>query len=391
MSNIFRETSSQSWFGRLKGALFGMLFGLALFLISFPFLFWNEGRAVERYKTLQEGAGIVLPVDATSRDLANEGRLIYISGTAATTERLSDPVLGISENAIRLGRNVEMFQWWESTSKETREKFGGGTETVTTYEYQQVWSDQIIDSNGFKQPQGHQNPGRMPLSSETWQASWVLVGEYRLSSSLIGSISGEEALPVGDGVTIPASLGGSARLDNGGIHAGDPQNPAIGDIRVNMTIVRPADVSIIAAQRGETLAPFQANAGGTIQLLSMGLVSPEEMFKAAELRNKLLTWALRFGGFLMMFVGLRLLFGLLRVGAALVPFVGRIVGAGIGFVSALMAGSLSLITIAIAWVFYRPLLGLALLAVAAIVGWFLISRVRKADVVLPDAEATTNG
>ena len=391
MSNIFRETSSQSWFGRLKGALFGMLVGLALFLIAFPFLFWNEGRAVERYKTLQEGAGIVLPVDAASRDPANEGRLIHLSGTAATSERLADPVLGISENAIRLGRNVEMYQWWEGTSSETREKFGGGTETVTTYKYEQVWSDQIIDSTKFKQPQGHQNPGRMPLSSETWQASRVSVGVYQLSSSLIGSISGEEPLPVGDGVTIPASLGGSARMDNGGIHVGDPQNPAIGDIRVNMTIVRPADVSIIAAQRGETLAPFQAEAGGTIQLLSMGLVSPDEMFKAAELRNKILTWALRFGGFLMMFVGLRLLFGLLRVGAALVPFVGQIVGAGIGFVSALMAGSLSLITIAIAWVFYRPLLGLALLAVAAIVGWYLISRVRKADVVLPDVQATTNG
>ncbi len=389
MSNIFRETSSRSWFGRLKGALFGTLVGLALFLISFPFLFWNEGRAVERYKTLQEGAGIVLPVEAASRDPANEGRLIHLSGMAATGDSLSDPVLGISANAIRLGRNVEMYQWWERTSKETREKFGGGTETITTYQYERVWSGEIIDSSRFKEPAGHQNPGRMPLASATWQADRVMVGEYRLSSSLIASISGEEGLPVSDEVTIPASLGGPARLDNGGILVGDPQSPAIGDLRINMTIVRPAEVSIVAAQTGGSLAPFQAEAGGTIQLLEMGLVSPDEMFSAAELRNKYLTWALRFGGFIMMFVGLKLLFGLLRAASAIVPFVGRIVGAGLGFVSALMAASLSLITIAIAWVFYRPLLGLALLAVAAIVGWFLISRVRKADVVLPDA--TTNG
>ncbi len=49
-----------------------------------------------------------------------------------------------------------------------------------------------------------------------------------------------------------------------------------------------------AAYLRDSLAPFQAEAGGTIELLDMGTVSAVAMFKAAELRNKYLTWALRF-------------------------------------------------------------------------------------------------
>ncbi len=389
MSNGFQETTSQSWFGRMKGALTGMLFGLLLIVIAFPFLFWNEGRAVERYKTLQEGAGLVVSVDAATRDPANEGQLIHFTGRAETSENVTDPVLGVSENAIRLGRDVEMYQWWESSTSETREKFGGGTETVTTYNYEMVWSEQVIDSSRFKNQTGHRNPGQMALSSDSWQANQVSVGVYRLSSSLIGSISGEEALPVSDNVTIPASLGYRARLVNGSIHVGNPQSPAIGDLRINLTIVRPTEVSVIAAQAGNGLAPFQAEAGGTIELLDMGIVSAVAMFKAAELRNKYLTWALRFAGFMMMFIGFKLLFGVLRTIAAIVPLVGQIVGTGISFVSALLAGSLSLVTIAIAWVFYRPLLGIAILVVAGIIIWFLFSRMKKADLVLPESGAET--
>ena len=63
MSNdSFSEFSSQSWLSRLGGAIKGVLIGIVLFLISFPLLWWNEGRAVKTAKGLQEAGGSVVSV-----------------------------------------------------------------------------------------------------------------------------------------------------------------------------------------------------------------------------------------------------------------------------------------------------------------------------------------
>ncbi|WP_339136467.1 MAG: hypothetical protein WGN25_01115 [Candidatus Electrothrix sp. GW3-4] len=53
----YTEVTNQSWFSRIGGAIKGIIFGFILFIIAFPLLFWNEGRAVKTYKTLKEGGG----------------------------------------------------------------------------------------------------------------------------------------------------------------------------------------------------------------------------------------------------------------------------------------------------------------------------------------------
>ena len=40
----FTEVTNDSWFGRLGNAIKGVVFGLLLFVVAFPLLFWNEGR-----------------------------------------------------------------------------------------------------------------------------------------------------------------------------------------------------------------------------------------------------------------------------------------------------------------------------------------------------------
>ena len=51
-----------------------------------------------------------------------------------------------------------MYQWKEHESRETRKKLGGGTETVTTYEYKKEWASGRIDSSSFKKTDGHESP-----------------------------------------------------------------------------------------------------------------------------------------------------------------------------------------------------------------------------------------
>jgi hypothetical protein len=107
-------------------------------------------------------------------------------------------------------------------------------------------------------------------------------------------------------------------------------------------------------------------------LLTYGTVSPDAMFKTAEKSNKTLTWVFRAAGFLLMFVGLFLIFNPLAVVADVVPIFGSLLRVGVAGFVGLVASALSLATISVAWLTYRPLLGLALLVLAAASMWGLL-------------------
>jgi len=64
-----------------------------------------------------------------------------------------------------------------------------------------------------------------------------------------------------------------------------------------------------------------------------------------------------------------MIFAPLSVIADVVPFIGTIVGAGTSIISFIIALPISLITIAVAWLFFRPVLAIMLLILAgAIIG-----------------------
>ena len=113
----------------------------------------------------------------------------------------------------------------------------------------------------------------------------------------------------------------------------------------------------------------------------MGKHTADAMFTSAQESNKMLTWILRVVGFVVMFIGFSLLFKPLSVVADVLPIAGDIVGIGTGIVAFLLAAPLSLITIAVAWIFYRPLIGVPLLILAGVGLFFLFKKfaaVRKA-------------
>jgi hypothetical protein len=362
----FREVTSQSWFSRIGNSIKGILVGLIFFIAAFPLLFWNEGRSVKRVKALEEGISAVVSVSSEKVDPGNEGKLVHLSGKAVTDETLTDSQFGISANALKLRRVAEMYQWKEETRSETRNKTGGGTETVTTYTYDKTWSEGVIDSSSFKQSAGHENPGSMPFQSEELQSSRITLGAFTLSSSLAEMISGYRALPVNDMATLPETARNSFKLVSGVLYASEnPTMPKIGDVRVSFMVVDPCEVSVVSRQVRETFEPYTTSNGGTIELLEKGVMSAQLMFAAAQKRNILLTWLLRAAGFFLMFIGLGMIFKPLSVLADVLPIAGRIVGAGTGLIAFLVSLALSAGTIAVAWLFYRPALGITLLVIAA--------------------------
>ena len=119
----------------------------------------------------------------------------------------------------------------------------------------------------------------------------------------------------------------------------------MGDVQIRFQVVMPAQVSVIARQVKNNFEPYRAEAGGTIEMLEMGTRSAEAMFADAQSRNTMLTWGLRFLGFVIMMIGFRMIFSILRVVASVVPLFGRIVGVGVNLVSGVLALSLSLVVI----------------------------------------------
>ena len=68
MADTFTTTTRTSYGSRLGSSLKGIGMGLVVFLVGFPVLFWNEGRAVKRTRALKEGEKKVVPVEScTSR------------------------------------------------------------------------------------------------------------------------------------------------------------------------------------------------------------------------------------------------------------------------------------------------------------------------------------
>ena len=361
------EVTRQSWFSRLGGAIKGVLVGAVLFAVAFPLLFWNEGRAVTRFKTLKEGGGLVVSVAADRVDAANAGRLVHVSGKADTAATLADPVFGVSAPALKLKRAVEMYQWQENVKSETKKKTGGSAETVKTYTYRKAWSSSLHRSSDFKQPGDHQNPEAFAYASTLLTADSVTLGAFRLSPALVGMIGNFTPLPVSADSLQPEGAAGKAIMHDGGFYLGaNPSEPKVGDLRITFEVARPTEVSVIAKQAGESFEPYLTQAGGTIELLELGAVPAAAMIQKAQESNRLLTWLLRLAGFLLMLIGLNMVFKPLSVLADVLPFLGSLVAAGTGLIAFLLAALFSLVTIAVAWLVYRPLFGAALLAVAVL-------------------------
>ena len=381
---------TESYFSRLGNSFKGIGGGLLLFLIAFPLLFWNEGRAVKRAKALETGAGAVVSVHADKVDPANEGKLVHVTAKADTKDVLTDPLFKISSTAIRLERRVEMYQWKQNESSKTEKQLGGGTKKTTVYTYEKVWSDKPVNSAYFKEA-GHENPG-FPFESEKLRANHVTLGDFLLNDSLVDRLGDSRKLPVPADYKLPAALSGKS--DAAYVHvsrkssapsqvsqeqpadnAGDAAltEPAIGDLRISWYAVVPHEVSIVARQTGKTFSAYPVGSE-SILLIADSVQSAEAMFQSAQSANSAMTWFLRIAGLVMMYVGLSCVLRPLSVLMDVIPFLGDLIGAGISLISFLIALPCTLVTIAVAWIYYRPLLGIGLLVVAAALIVFLFRK-----------------
>ena len=373
------ETTTQSWGSRLGDSVKGVIAGFVLFILGFPVLFWNEGNSVKTAKALDEGEGACVPVESIEKvDPEMEGQLVHMTGLATTQDVLTDDQFGVSTTAIALKRTTEMFQWVEHSKTEEKKNLGGSVTKTTTYTYTQEWLESAVDSSGFKE-QGHDNPGFIEFPSEEKRAANVTFGAFRLNERQISRIGSEQAYAFptdfvcrvervqcqGSVIYVPNKQTRDNALNNRDVAS----QARIGDMRVKFTVILPHNISLFVG--------YLAKTKKKVDLLCDGAKDAAEMFEDARDANAMLTWLVRLGGFLLMFFGISMILKPLSVLADVLPILGNIVEMGNGLVAGIVALVCSLVTIAIAWIFYRPVLAIFLLVLAA-GGIFLLWKKRQA-------------
>ena len=148
-----------------------------------------------------------------------------------------------------------------------------------------------------------------------------------------------------------------------------PGAPEVGDVRVTFEKVVPAKVTVMAVVDGDTFKPFKAKNGKRFQTLVMGQKSGDEIIEAEKEANNMILWFLRILGVMIVIGGLKGIFGFIETILKVVPFIAGIFGWGVGLVCTVLGVVWSLIVIALAWLFYRPLLGISLLVLAGFLVW----------------------
>ncbi|XP_009179553.1 transmembrane protein 43 isoform X2 [Papio anubis] len=342
-------TGSQPGFlERLSETSGGMVVGLMTFLLSFYLIFTNEGRALKTATSLAEGLSLVVSPDSIhSVAPENEGRLVHIIGALRTSKLLSDPNYGVHLPAVKLRRHVEMYQWVET--EESREYTEDGqVKKETRYSYNTEWRSEIINSKNFDREIGHKNPSAMAVESFTATAPFVQIGRFFLSPGLIDKVDNFK----------PLSL---SKLE-------DPHVDIIrrGDFFYHSENPKYPEVTVIARQRGDQLVPFSTKSGDTLLLLHHGDFSAEEVFHRELRSNSMKTWGLRAAGWMAMFMGLNLMTRILYTLVDWFPVFRDLVNIGLKAFAFCMATSLTLLTVAAGWLFYRPLWALLIAGLALV-------------------------
>uniref|UniRef100_A0A672V217 Transmembrane protein 43 n=1 Tax=Strigops habroptila TaxID=2489341 RepID=A0A672V217_STRHB len=294
--------SKPGFLERLSETSGGMLMGLVTFLLAFYLLFTNEGRALRTARSLDEGLSLVIPLGSIhSVSQENEGRLVHLVGALSTSK------------AVKLKRNVEMYQWVEyEDSREYEEN--GEIKKETKYSYNTEWKSEVVNSRNFDREIGHKNPSAMAVESFTAVSPNVQVGSFVLSKGLVDKIDDFKQLSLSH-LEDP-----HADVTRGGdyfYHSENPRRPEVGDLRVSFfyaglsgddPYLGSADkVTVVARQRGDQLVPYHTKSGDVLQILYPGDLTVEEVFQKEHQGNTMKTWALRAAGWLAMFVGISLM------------------------------------------------------------------------------------
>ncbi|MBT4937155.1 hypothetical protein HON22_04515 [Candidatus Peregrinibacteria bacterium] len=347
MPNTFTETQNTGWGSRLGNSFKSILVGIILFLSSFGVLYWNEGRIDLSIiaKTAEE-----IQIDKNNPE--NDEKLISASGKVQTNASLEDNYLAAGKY-LEIERKVEMFSWTERASTSSEKNLGGSETETTTYEYIKDWTENPRSSSSFKIPEEHHNPSKV-LSSETKRVDRASIGSYKIHTADI-KLPEKKLLKLNEQNTFLKD-GWSLVSDNFLFQGkGLFQEPVIGDLRISYSAVFPEENMTIFGKLNEKNKEISNyyDERKNVNLYRLFNESRDASIQTLHAEYKSSTWILRAVGFLMMWIGLSMLFKPFHVLFDVIPFLGSVSRGLISVASFIMAFILSLITIIISMILHN--------------------------------------
>jgi hypothetical protein len=359
----------------------GAVLGLVLVVAAIGGEFYVEHKAINTAVSLEQGAAAAVDAPAEPVNPANDGKLVHVTGKAEAGDPATDPNLGISAPALRLTREVEIYQWKENKEEEKKKD----SKPVVTYTYDRVWSKDDPPKK-FSGPKAPTNQPRRHTNAKN-DAPNSKLGAFTLPPRLVEKIPPGEDLPVTADMLekLPEELKKVAKVTDDGLlllgidENSNPKNPQIGDEQIRFKVAKPQTVSVLSGQSGSTFAPYTPEAGEPIDLLEPGEHSAKQMLQTAEASSNALNWILRVACLAVIALGVFLI-GRRQVAVSSgLPPETTLHNVGLGVFATLVGGAVLLIAGGGRWVVFHPLLGVGLLAggLAALLGTLFVGRMPK--------------
>ena len=390
-----------SWMANTKLGIGG---GLMALVIGTILLIINERDLKLTADSIVEAESVVVEMnDANVLDDGLNGKLAYGVSKTRTDEILTDEIFDVAVNAIKLVRYVKYYQLIETEHKKTKKDSDGDEITTYSYTYKQGWASRPVNSSGFNENRYRStNWVAVELDSLIRYADNVGWGAYELPLFITHQIDGnfvpvthelseerkarwEQRIEQAYAEHTEAALVETKRefvhyLNNTVIHFGiNPSQPAIGDVRVYVNYIPPGgDLSVIAQVNGNTFTKYLAENGKEFYSVQNGVVGMKHMFIDASETNRVNAIAMRIMITLAIILGIRFSLRPLETLLSKVPLLGGILNGGVIFVSIMFGIAWSLIIIAVAWLFYRPLAALILFAIVVTI-IFILKKTRTKE------------
>lgn len=278
-----------------------------------------------------------------------------------------------------------MFQWVEHSDDRIVTKPDGSTGHEVMYSYTKAWSTDVINSNHFHEPDGHDNPDLMMFSPTLESSDTVLVGAYHASKDMVNSMNWFNYKTDGisvDNIVDPA-IKAKAKPVDGGFYFYSGNNTGVaklGDTKVLFLQVAPATVTIMAQQSGNSFVPYHKKNKGELMFLEVGNWTAQAIFDREVNTNKFFTWLFRVLGVVLMYAGVSDMLSPFAMLLHAIPLIGRCIGDTLlPVLTSLVAGAFSGVVVAVAWLRFHPAAGISFILVVVGLTYLVVKKTKQMD------------
>jgi hypothetical protein len=368
MVDSFTESSSTGLMGNMGKSLMMVPIGILLFFGSFLLIWSTSGRAdFSKIVTLAEDA----PADTAG---GQDGKFVAVTGALAAPGTLGDKDFIAPGEYIKLQRRSEMYAWDEKKKSEQTKKVGGGSKTTTTYTYDMAWASSPDDSTKFKRPEGHTNP-TMAVQSQSFTAESVTVGAWMLKTDGL-RLPGAKNLAL-EGLTLVGKGLTAKRMgDTLYIGKGTHELPLLGDLRVTFSALTEGGRNTAFGEGlGKELVPYLHKGEDKMFRVMRGTRDEATLALKNEFKSKGKLGYI--AGFIIMWLGMTMVFAPLHGVMDILPFAGKISRGLVGCITFPIAMLLAGIAIVLSVIAHSPIV-LAGLFIALIGGGVFLWKNKKA-------------